>query len=187
MNNFDSIKPIKEPPTPTRWQSIRWNISWWIEDHVWYKFPEWIRWPLGDLRRWGHKNITCLFFPRNRWATKVIGREYHDKPEMIRSFLFAAIVDFVEGEKCFETVGFEEDDEKNLREVYNYIKVVRPQLEKDLNESWTPGPFKIVDGQMDQSQDKGSLEAYSKISDAIETMDDKYLVWVTQRRNILWT
>ena len=44
-------------------------------------------------------DLCCFFFPQNRWATKAIPRRYSDKPELIRDFLFAALVDYVEVEQ----------------------------------------------------------------------------------------
>ena len=56
--------------------------------------------------RWGiydrYSQIRDFIFPRNRWATKVIPNHWSDKTYLIPTFLFAAIVHFIEDEKGIE-------------------------------------------------------------------------------------
>jgi hypothetical protein len=100
--------------------------------------------------------IRHLFFPQQKWARKVIPRGWADKPELVRDFLFAALVDYVECEEGLDGLWCESfykpdldkgyisqdlyDERKAIREkieaVYAFIKEELPRLEAEHENSY---------------------------------------------------
>jgi hypothetical protein len=90
--------------------------------------------------------ITAFFNPRQKWLTKHIPNIWKDKPELIQDILFACLVHYVEEENGLHDESFYKKDlddgyiskdyydhgvewNNDLREVYDYIKTERPELE----------------------------------------------------------
>jgi len=97
--------------------------------------------------------ISAWFNPRQKWLTKTIPNTWCDKVELIPHLLFACIINYVEDEKGLQdNVDWDADiakgyvtqeyvDNRNqiyseLREVYNYVKTERPQLEDKHDNSY---------------------------------------------------
>ncbi len=91
--------------------------------------------------------IYAWFCPRQRWLTNTIPNTWCDKVTLIPHLLFECLIHYVEKEEGLQDkIDWSEDLEKKyvtqeyvdnikktcgeLREVYNYIKTERPQLEK---------------------------------------------------------
>lgn len=71
----------------------------------------------------------------NDYLIDVIPSDWCDKVEMIKRILFAMIIDFVEKEKCFETVDYSWDEEhiklaKEIKRLYRYAKASDEQKEE---------------------------------------------------------
>lgn len=188
-----SFKQVILPETKTHWLVQGWyDLRFWFSHDLWFRMPTPIRNSGWSLSRWWHANVTCLLFPRNRWATRVIGRTWQDKPQMIESFLFALVIDFVEAEDCFGTTVWDETEEKTirLREVYAWAKSGRAQALAQMEGLWSPGPMVDENGEwlgMDSARDTGDIHAYWAAEKAIEERDTELLTWVVTHRAILWT
>ena len=107
--------------------------------------------------------ISAFFNPRQKWLTKTIPNTWCDKVTLIPHLLFACLTHYVEDEKGLQDhTDWTEDLEKGyisqeyvdsvkntdneLREVYNYIKTERPELEKQHENSYpTPSSKAIND------------------------------------------
>lgn len=97
--------------------------------------------------------ISAFFNPRQKWLTKTIPNTWCDKTALIPHLLFTCLVHYVEGEEgLHDNYDYAEDLEKGyvsqqyvdsvletdreLREVYNYIKTERQELELSLEASY---------------------------------------------------
>jgi len=97
--------------------------------------------------------ISAYFNPRQKWLTKTIPNTWCDKVSLIPHLLFTCLVHYVEDEKGLsDDYDYSEDLEKKyvsqeyvdnvmttdreLRDVYNYIKTERPGLELHLEVSY---------------------------------------------------
>lgn len=161
-------------------------------------------------------HVERFFFPRQRWLTKKISNQWCDKDELIRLLLFECLVDYVEGEKCFEVLSWDSAEYKawgidgefiakekeTLKETilntYNYIKVKRPQLVKDHEASYptTIGPaYKTVNGKIvwtscEMQYGMSFEDAYSentRLEKLIDELDQKHLHDIIEIRKTLWT
>ena len=107
--------------------------------------------------------IEAFFNPRQKWLTKTIPNTWCDKVTLVPHLLFSCLTHYVEDEKGLQDhIDWTEDLEKGyisqeyvdsvkstdkeLREVYNYIKTERPELEKQHQNSYpTPSSKAIND------------------------------------------
>jgi hypothetical protein len=107
--------------------------------------------------------IEAWFKPRQKWLTKTIPNTWCDKVTLIPHLLFSCLTHYVEDEKGLqdhidwtedlekgyisqEYVDSVKNTDKELREVYNYIKTERPELEKQHENSYpTPSSKAIND------------------------------------------
>ena len=109
---------------------------------------------LNSFYWWDLKyQIGAWFKPRQKWLTKTIPNTWCDKTSLIPHLLFTCLVNYVEDENGLQDeVDWDDDLAKgyvsqeyvdsrkqiygDLREVYNYIKTERPQLEKQHHDSY---------------------------------------------------
>jgi hypothetical protein len=97
--------------------------------------------------------ISAFFNPRQKWLTKTIPNTWCDKVSLIPHLLFTCLIHYVEQEEGLsDNYDYAEDLEKGyvsqqyvdsvletdreLREVYNYIKTERLQLEEQHENSY---------------------------------------------------
>ena len=103
-------------------------------------------------------SISAYFNPRQKWLTKTIPNRWCDKTSLIPHLLFTCLVHYVEEEKGLQDdYDYSEDlkagyvsqeyvdnvltTDRELREVYNYIKTERPDLVEQHENSY-PTPNK---------------------------------------------
>jgi hypothetical protein len=126
--------------------------------------------------------IRDMLFPRQRWLTKKIPKDWCDKPELIKIILFETLVHFVEEENGLSDlkVNWDEDisagfirqnaiDHKRnillrLNEAYSYIKNDRPRLIQKLADD-----YRI------------------SLQDDIDRRDQATLNTIISHQSILWT
>jgi hypothetical protein len=106
--------------------------------------------------------ISAFFNPRQKWLTKTIPNTWCDKVSLIPHLLFTCLIHYVEKEEGLsDNYDYTEDLEKGyvsqqyvdsvletdreLRAVYNYIKVERPQLEEQHENSYPTPTSKATD------------------------------------------
>jgi hypothetical protein len=135
--------------------------------------------------------IKCFFIPKNKWATRVIPREWRDKDYIFEEVLFAGIVDFVENEKCFEvnswtlTLKMRRNKEK-IEEIYKWAKTGREEIREKIKKAY---PKISLDEQLQVNKKKFS-ELYGEVNRLEELMEEtntKHLKWIVENRNILWS
>lgn len=177
------IKKLADPVTdqpPKNWFVQKWSdLDFWWYTHR----PDW--WRTASDFYWNH--IRPIFVPQNRWATRVIPRTWSDKTGLIPNLLYAAIIDFVEEERCFEVTDWENDGAQTrrlaaeLREVYNWAKTGRAEFEKRLSDSVK------INLENDPFGEDANWDEYNRLSDELKQWDDRCLTWIVQNRGILWT
>ena len=165
-------EPAAEQP-PKSWLSQKLSELdlWW---YVWQ--PHWCR--TAGRFYWSH--IRPIFAPQNRWAVKPVRRTWQDKPELIREWLYASIIDFVEREKCFEVTDWEYTENTRrlaaeLREVYEWAKTGRAAFYAKAEAL----PISIDSGEE-------IWDEYNRLTTELEQWDDRCLTWIVQNRAILW-
>lgn len=160
-----------------------------INDHLKKFHP--IQYP---LRQWGfslycdlrqfHRWASARIRPRQKWLVKQIPKTWADKTWLIPELNFAMVVHFVDEEKCFENTDYEGSSEghgnfaKELRECYNYIKVTRPKLQQEYEDSY-PTTF-TGDYLVDYAET-------NRLEKLIDSEDTKYLTWIVVHRQYFWT
>jgi len=144
--------------------------------------------------------VRNYFKPRQAWYVKGMYHHFCDKPELITQSLYNAIIDYVEGEKCFESISWDHNDEviecaAFIRECYNWIKVERPKLEAKI-EDIINHRFTGVDladkeaWQKLMKSDKTYDELYpglTELENELLEKDTEYLCKIVKYRNFLWT
>ena len=150
-------------------------------------------------------DIKCFFNPRQRWLTKKIPNHWCDKVELIRIVLFESLVHYVDEEKCFDVLAWDEEDiegcdlnlktffnEKRERKAkiikcYDYITKQRPQLSADLDKAY---PEFDIDDILQICKTMNYLETYgevNRIETLIEKLDNETLSTILELRERLWT
>ena len=152
-------------------------------------------------------DIKYFFNPRQKWLTKKIPNHWCDKDELIRIVIFECLVDFVDGEKCFEVICWGENEEdlkhygENWQQVvqekqeektkiikcYNYITKQRSQLAIELDKAY---PEFNIDDPFNIQQKQSYLETYgevNRIKALIKKLDNETLLTILELRERLWT
>lgn len=136
---------LDEVYTPSVWRVFK-SPSLLFNSYYWY-----------DIKY----KIDAFFNPRQKWLTKTIPNTWCDKTSLIPHLLFTCLVHYVEKEEGLrDEHDYTQDLEKGyvsqeyvdsvlttdreLREVYNYIKTERPDLNNQLENSY-PTPTKVND------------------------------------------
>lgn len=188
--NENNFKALKSRP-PSRGLSKLWIdfYIWWV-DSVWLYAPRWAQntWFRFSYNFW-YPYISCSLFPRQKWLTKKIGRVWQDKDSLVVTVLYECLIHYVEQEECFESVYFSEENEKMIREIYQWVKVGRAEvLDKQmkayppLKDTWD---FETVSlGVSNYETPYGEVNRYESI---VKETDNRYLEWIVKNRSILWT
>ena len=146
-------------------------------------------------------SVRDFLSPRQRWLIKKIPNHWCDKVELIPLCLFTILKHFVEEEMdnvlwdwsdevkngfvSQEYADREAAREKEIRDIYHYVTVERPALEKQRDNSYPPmddltKPFK-----------KGDYERlYGEVNRLEKLLDEKdtdNLVRIVKLRGYLWT
>lgn len=143
-----------------------------------------------------YSQISTRIWPRNKWAIKVIPRQWNDLDTIFVNVLYAGIINYVDGEKCFEVIDWSDTkdrkDAKQIKEIYQWAKIGRNKKLEELENAY-PEISKNLDLLQDwiNSDKCGTYkQKYGKvikIEKFIKDRDDKYLSWIILNREILWT
>lgn len=175
------IKKLAEPAAeqpPKSWLAQKWSdldLWWFLNKPVWF-----VR---AGRFYWNH--IRPIFAPQNRWVTKSVLRTWEDKDTIIESVLYAAVIHFVEEEKCFETTDWTHSEEvrrlaAELREIYTWAKTGRAEFTERVHKS-------IEDVPMDDwLKSDANWDEYNRLTEEFERWDDRCLSWIVLQRGILW-
>jgi hypothetical protein len=174
-----------------KWLGKEYPLQFFIRDTLPEALDDFKDWVISPFyKKYGYslweKFRNKYFTHNNKWAHEAVDYiEYHDKTEMIPNFLFAAIVDFIEGEEAFERILWEEGDfpkvKKQLEEIYNYIKKVRPYLEKRELKGYD---FASANRTLPFKQQYRYVHFYEQLK---EKSDTKYMNKIIELRGYLWT
>lgn len=154
-------------------------IQYYIRTKILFKFTK------GYVSNWIYENISCRISPKQKWLTKDVPNTWTDKVWLIPHINFKMVTHFVELEKCFDYTDYEASSEMHvkfaaeLKECYDYIKNVRPSLEKKSNDA-------LCDVKEDGSYEEKYGEV-NRIEQEIEDLDTKWLTWIVVNRNFFWT
>jgi hypothetical protein len=149
-----------------KYQAKRWPIQYWLRN----KFN--IKWWPKYLNDFWYEQIKCRLNPKQKWLTKIIPLTWTDKTWLIPEVLFAMVIDFVEGEKCFENTEYGGDVfSTELKQCYDYAKAERKKLQKEYEN------VSIENG----------FEEYSRLEKLITDTDTHWLIWIVSNRDRLWT
>ncbi len=137
---------------------------------------------LSNFKHWCSHTIR----PRQKWLTKQIPKSWADKTWLIPELNFAMVVHFVEGEKAMDVTDWvnsgdaHAEFETALKDCYDYIKVRRPQLQKDLDNAYPDLDKSSGDYWKDYAE-------VNRIETLLDKEDTKYLVWIVTNRDFFWT
>lgn len=151
---------------------------------------------LITLEVWKDKiidNTWRKLFPRNDWARKTIPHTYSDKTELIKNFLFASIVDFVENEdihltdwEANETIS---EVKHTIDEIYKFVKQTLPykeaRIEKLRSALFAEKSFEQLLG--DPDYDKDSFDRLKNLETELDTEIQQKLIQIIEIREYLWT
>lgn len=137
-------------------------------------------------------NTWRRLFPKNRWARKIIPHTYSDKVELIKDFLFASIVDFIENEPTefvdWESSETHTDAFRRINQCYAFIKKEMPEKQNKIDELMDDlyGGKELGDLFSEKEEDKMYNEV-NKLSKDLEDEIQFYCVEIVSLRNFLWT
>ncbi len=177
MNVIESHRKMKDYINKIQEEMWENKVKDYIE-HLW--------WRLKDYKY----IISCYFFPRQRWVQKYLGRTYRDKDTLIVDFIFGCIIEFVESEKCFDVIVWQDspqniENKKRLIEIYGYAKFGRKSLEEQLFLSYPEDKFDYKN--IKNKDYEIRYKEVNRIEAEIKTKNDEYLSWIVENRQILWT
>jgi len=130
-----------------------------------------------------------FFNPRNKWVYRAVSYHWQDKDTIIENVLFAAIVDYVENEKCFETTDWSYNEDFfdisiKIKEIYVWVKKHRVDLVKLLDELYKKRSIGKLELILQPSPIDVEIET---LEYHIKTRDTKFLKWIIEYRDYLWT
>ena len=137
-------------------------------------------------------NTWGRIFPKNKWARKIIPHTYSDKVELIKDFLFASIVDFIENEPIEFTDWESSETHKNafrrINKCYAFIKKEMPEKQSKIDELMNDlYGDKELDELLSFEREDEMYNEINKLSKALEEEIQFYCVEIVSLRNFLWT
>jgi len=173
-----NIKQLKEHNFALPcWKNVYYDVKYRLRNMIPYK----IRFKWNDL--------CCYINPRNRWATDVIPNYWSDKTFLIREFLFAAVIDFIEGEKALEMTVWPKKKEKELLEVYAWAKTGCKEFQEKIDRSYPEIPQNdMLDWINNREETYEQLYGeVNRLEAEIIKIDTKHLIWIVKNRETLWS
>jgi hypothetical protein len=140
------------------------------------------------LKDFYRKWILATFKPYNTTIVKTIPRrEWNDLVSIIPNFLYACVIQFVEDEKCFEHTDWEgstgsKDFENKLREIYNFAKTGRTELENKITEKLHEASEK--DDDLTYEERYGEM---NRLEEELKRKDKEYMSWIVEHVGHFWT
>jgi len=155
-------------------------VQYLLRHEIAYSYNVRISMRLRDLK---YKIKNTLRNPRKEMRDSVFPSDWSDLTESITKFHAEAVIEFVDREKCFETVDYSSDEihkkfQTELLEMHEYAKTKRPELLEQLDKA-----YERVD------TTKPYHEAYKEvreIENEIKIRDTKLCHWVIDNRDFFW-
>ncbi len=139
------------------------------------------------LRNWWDNHVRTIYAPQHSALRKSIPKTWCDLDGCIESFLFACVIDFVEGEEGLKdwegqdlywgppwpdgAINPRRQQAAMLREVYEWAKTGRQKAEDAM---FAVGP-------------KNGYAEWRRIEDEMEAKTERYLKWIVEYRGYMWT
>ena len=141
--------------------------------------------------------VRCFFFPKTKWIRKAVDNRWHDLDYCFEKLLYAGIVNYVEGERCFETVMWTSPNErkhkKKIEEIYKWAKTGRNELQLKIDAAYPPHEDNWMANLNKRTQPECKAD-YERIYGEVNRLekllydtDTKHLTWLISNRNVLWT
>jgi hypothetical protein len=133
-----------------------------------------------------------------QWVYDVVPRaRYMDQYQVIENVLYAAIVDFVEREKCFELIDWNFGDHKEagdfIQKCYDWIKIGRPKLqqkiEQIINNAYKNQSIEEMIRELNDPNRIPYDEKYPGLTEAeteLQERDDHFFNGIVKYRQYLW-
>jgi hypothetical protein len=155
-------------------------VQYLLRHEIAYSYNVRISMRLRDLK---YKIKNTLRNPRKEMRDSIFPSDWSDLTESITKFHAEAVIEFVDREKCFETVDYSSDEihkkfQTELLEMHEYAKTKRPELLEQLDKA-----YERVD------TTKPYHEAYKEvheIENEIKIRDTKLCHWVIDNRDFFW-
>ncbi len=145
-------------------------------------------------RHFYYDYIRCRICHQQKWLVGKIPRTWTDKDHILEICVFASLIDYVEGEKCFEVLNtegppFQVAFLRKVLENYEIVKYQLPKLEKQLAYEWDNIPehdWKDINNGDKDEYDRlyGKIDRLEK---QIYDLQTKVMTWVVVHRDGLWT
>ena len=130
-------------------------------------------------------SIRDWFNPCQKWLIKEIPNHWSDKTSLIPKLLIACLIDFVEGEKCFERIDYNiydkdgndtgelNDFADHLKDYYEVASKILPDLRNELEREYNK-----------RSNDYTRID---QLEEDINQLEGIICKWVVENRDQLWT
>ncbi len=150
-------------------------------------------------QHWWTNHIRIIYAPQHSNLRAAIPKTWCDIDGCIEQFLFACVIDFVEGENGLKdwegqdqlmgepwdegTINPRRAQAAMLREVYDWAKTGRQAAEDAMFAAAPKVDFKtsVWEGIT------GDYTEYRRIEDEMEAKTERYLAWVVANRRLMWT
>jgi len=189
------VKRLKDPPPMGPWEQKWFDFTyWWKYRGPWSRLPTWALRPFWKIERFWHGQVTTRIWPRQAWLTKALPREWCDLVELIPTMLYASIINYVEGEDCFNTIVIEGAEAQMIKTIYNWAKWDRAAFQQKIMDAYPESrPRKKGESISDwlNHDDRLSYEEMygevNRLEAEFEKWDTEYLRWIVTNRATLWT
>lgn len=210
LNRYKSVNTVEEYTSLPRRERTVWGIFYMhphisspyslfgnsedrkaLDEFIKKEFPiqNWVRETSFTLKvklSVNYDKLRYFLNPRQKWLTKQIPKEWNDKTNLIPLVNFAMVVHFIEVEDANGITNWSNSGDTvnqfytELKECYDYIKNRRPQLQKELDESYPNYEKRTGKYEIDYAET-------NRLELLINKEDTKYLTWIVVNRDFFWT
>lgn len=171
--------------------------SSWYYKIKWKLFNKFGLWKFSDILPYSWRNfywtkIRPVFKPAHKRIRKAIPRDWRDLDYILENVNFEIIKSFYEDEFKKDIVDWNSTPEhkkfaKWLEEVYNYITIERPRLQKKMDESYPEFTGINLNKPTTKASYKKLYGKVDKYEELIEKKDTEVIIGLIKRRRWFWT
>jgi len=135
--------------------------------------------------------IRNFFFPQNTWLTRHVPNGHLDKDGILEIIIAATIVEFVDGEKGFEAIVWDDTPSRlavynKLNNAYHWFKWQRPALEEKANQMLDAELFSEKT-RINKPRAEFRAETHRDFDSRKNLLDSLHLQNIVKYRIHLWT
>jgi hypothetical protein len=125
-------------------------------------------------------NVRNFLFPQQKWVLNRLPNSFIDIDFVLEAVILESIVQLVEKQDYFNVVESNDDFGRQLKKYYNDVKIVLPNLEKELEVAWE---------RSDNINDVYDIKykEVNKLELKIEKLKEEIMIWVVKNRRYFWT